>query len=414
MQACLPSDEDARLDALRRYDVLDTPTEAQYDDITRLVAEICEAPVALITLIDRDRQFFKSSVGVNLRETPRDIALCAHALLQRDILIVGDTRDDPRFADNPLVTGEPHLRFYAGALLQTSDGFPLGTLCILDFRPRELTERQITALRVLARNVMTQLELRYALARERRIAEVLQRALLIKPPSESIRGMDVETIYTPAWDEAQVGGDFYDVFPVANHQVALVVGDVSGKGLVAAAHTAKAKFTLRVYLTEGLTPAQALTRLNDYVIETADYDSKGPVTFIALAVAVVDTVTGATLISVGGIEPPLIRRADGAVESIETHGFPVGIEPGVRYEDESVTLAPGDLLLLFTDGVTEARRGGELYGYDAVCNSVRASAGGAPLLEIGGNLLREAQAFAHGNLADDVCILLARRDGPVP
>lgn len=156
-------DEEARLDALYRYNILDTAEEQAFDDITQLVAAICNAPISVVNLIDRDRQWFKSEVGLGVRETPLDISLCAHAILQPGLFVVADTLQDERFAHNPLVTGEPHLRFYAGVQLESSDGLPLGTLCVLDDKPRELTETQKNALRVLGRQVMSLLELRRTL-----------------------------------------------------------------------------------------------------------------------------------------------------------------------------------------------------------------------------------------------------------
>lgn len=159
---CSPEYEQQRLQALTDYQILDTPEESAFDEIVEVVSIICEAPIAVINFIDRDRQWFKSEKGLGVRETPLDISICAHAILQPGLFIVPDTTRDPRFAANPLVTGEPHLRFYAGALLQSQDGYPLGTLCVLDYRPRELTERQCFALQALANQVMAHLELMQA------------------------------------------------------------------------------------------------------------------------------------------------------------------------------------------------------------------------------------------------------------
>jgi GAF domain-containing protein len=152
--------EKQRLKVLWQYEVLDTVPEEMFDDLTELAARICEAPIALISLVDEDRQWFKSKVGVTLKETSRDISFCAHAIKQDDLFIVPDATKDWRFAQNPLVVSEPRIRFYAGAPLITPDGHALGTLCVLDQVPRELRGDQQQALRVLARHVMTQLELR--------------------------------------------------------------------------------------------------------------------------------------------------------------------------------------------------------------------------------------------------------------
>ncbi|OXS15882.1 GGDEF domain-containing protein [Zobellella denitrificans] len=151
--------EQQRLAVLSRYHILDTPPEPAFDDITRLAAHLCNAPVAVINFIDEERQWFKSEIGLGVRETPLDISICVHALLEQELLVVPDTRQDPRFASNPLVTGEPYLRFYAGALLRTPEGLPLGTLCVLDYLPRTLTEEQLALLQALARQVMRLLEL---------------------------------------------------------------------------------------------------------------------------------------------------------------------------------------------------------------------------------------------------------------
>ncbi|MES2289836.1 MAG: PAS domain S-box protein [Pseudomonadota bacterium] len=155
--------ESRRLAALARYDILDTPVERAFDEVAELAAQICETPIAVVNLIGEGRQFFKAEVGLGVRETPLETSFCAKAILEEDFLIVPDATRDPRFNCNPLVTGEAGLRFYAGALLKTAEGLPIGTLCVLDTRPRDLTLLQQQALKVLGRQVMAQLELRLAL-----------------------------------------------------------------------------------------------------------------------------------------------------------------------------------------------------------------------------------------------------------
>jgi two-component sensor histidine kinase len=167
MKADLHRQEAARLAALRRYDILDTPREADFDDVVEVLAAVCDAPISVINLIDADRQWFKAEVGLGVRETPLEPSICAHAILQPGLFVVPDTLRDPRFVDNCLVTGDPHLRFYAGALLESEEGLPLGTLCVLDYKPRELDDRQKRTIQLMARQVMRQIELRRALATER-------------------------------------------------------------------------------------------------------------------------------------------------------------------------------------------------------------------------------------------------------
>jgi len=160
MTAPLPKNETKRIKVLWQYDILDTVPEEVFDELADLAAHICGAPIALITLVDENRQWFKAKVGVGLNETGRDVSLCAHAILQEGLFIIPDTTLDERFNKNPLVTTSPKIRFYAGAPLVSPDGFALGTLCVLDQVPRNLTDDQRQALRILARHVMTQLELR--------------------------------------------------------------------------------------------------------------------------------------------------------------------------------------------------------------------------------------------------------------
>ncbi len=182
MKSPLPKSEAARLDALRQYQILDTDSERAFDDLTLLASHICGTPIALISLVDAHRQWFKSKVGLTAAETSRDVAFCAHAIMQRDILVIPDALADERFANNPLVISDPKIRFYAGVPLITHQGHALGTLCVLHTEPRELSTEQTEALRALARQVMTQLELRRnsaVLARtmtelERRVADEME------------------------------------------------------------------------------------------------------------------------------------------------------------------------------------------------------------------------------------------------
>lgn len=155
-----------RLAALLRYGILDTPPEPEFDNITRVAALVCKAPMAVVNLIADTRQFFKSEIGLGVREMPLDVSLCARAILEPDILVVPDLAGDSRFDCNPLVSGSPHLRFYAGARLDTPEGLPLGTVCVLDYQPRPegLTAEQTEVLRALARQTMAHLELKRTVA----------------------------------------------------------------------------------------------------------------------------------------------------------------------------------------------------------------------------------------------------------
>jgi anti-sigma regulatory factor (Ser/Thr protein kinase) len=156
----MESNEKARVQALRRYKILDTDPEKAFDDLTILASSICNTPMALISVIDSDRQWFKSKVGVDLRETPLEVSFCAVAIKQPNLFVVPDASKDPRFSSNPFVVSDPKVRFYAGAPYSSSDGHPLGTLCVIDIVPRELTPSQEAALLALSRQVQAQFELR--------------------------------------------------------------------------------------------------------------------------------------------------------------------------------------------------------------------------------------------------------------
>src|SRR5215813_15170804 len=175
-EAGMEMNEKARVQALYRYKILDTDPEKAFDDLTILAAHICQTPVALISLIDSQRQWFKSRVGIDITETPREVSFCAVAIQQPNLFIVPDATKDPRFSANPFVVSDPKVRFYAGAPFTSSDGHPLGTLCVVDVVPRELTSSQQDALLALSRQVQAQFELRKNLMELRTALEERDRA----------------------------------------------------------------------------------------------------------------------------------------------------------------------------------------------------------------------------------------------
>lgn len=219
-----PWTESDRLAALRRYRILDTPREPDFDDLVLLATRACRTPIALISLIEEHRQWFKAEVGLGLQETPLDRSICLGVILRRGLTVVPDLREDPRFANNPLVSGAPHLRFYAGAVLETPDGLPLGALCVLDDMPRNLTEDQAFTLGTLARQVMSQLELRRAiaerdeaLATSRRIEQ--RQALLVRELHHRVKNT-LATVQALVGATARSAGSFKEFYRSFSNRIA--------------------------------------------------------------------------------------------------------------------------------------------------------------------------------------------------
>ncbi len=236
MKAPLPPNEVQRLETLRGYDILDTPPEQVFDALTQLAAHVCQVPIALVSLVDEHRQWFKSKLGLGVSETSRDLAFCAHAILQPDeVLEVRDAQLDARFADNPLVTGDPNIRFYAGAPLVTSDGHALGTLCVIDRIPRTLSTEQQTALRAVTHAVITQLDLRRILATQRRVEQELLHAKQALVTANAWQG----TILDSA-DVAIIATDPHGVIQTFNRAAERMLGyravDVVGKTTLGIIH----------------------------------------------------------------------------------------------------------------------------------------------------------------------------------
>jgi sigma-B regulation protein RsbU (phosphoserine phosphatase) len=382
----IPRDEVARLQAVRRYDILDTPPDGAFDRIAALAARYFDVPIATVTIVDEDRIWFKATYGVEVIQIGRDPGLCASAILTADPMALPDATKDPQAWNNPLVRGEFGLRFYAAAPIITSDGHNLGTVNVIDKAPREVTAAELQTLADLASIVVDELELRLSarreLATERRrrdevqrekrkaeeIAHTLQQTLL-PPRMPRIPGLEVAAFYHPA-PAQDVGGDFYDVFPLGDGRWAVTIGDVSGKGVLAAALTSLTRYALRGAAIQTADPSAVLAALNEMI--AIDQHGRSEPRYCTAIFAVLEGI-GETdadgtpsavrvRLSSGGHPPAVVCRVDGRLERVTDHGPMLGWFTGTRYPTSEFVLRSGDAMLLYTDGITDTRRYGLRFG----------------------------------------------------
>jgi len=405
----IPGHERERLAAVQRYDVLDTPPDGAFDRITALAARLLKVPVAIVSIVDADRIWFKSHHGLDVDQVDREPGLCASAILQDGPWLVNDAQVDPRTLANPLVSGEMGVGFYARVPLSTHDGYNLGTLCVLDLQPRELTAEQVATLSDLAALVMDELELRLSARRSvsleaelrhsaQQIASILQESLL-PPHLPAIAGLDMAARYHVAYND-QVGGDFYDVF-ARSTAAPWWSGDAVGKGAKAAALTGTARWTLRTVAMAAWTPAEAISRLNAVLVLAHD----DPERYVTLALGEIRPGDGGAIVTMalGGHPHPLLLRTDGAVERVGRAGPLVGWQAEAEFHDVSVALRPGEVMVMFTDGLLEAIAGrGE--SDDSAVQQVLSPLAGATAGEVADAL----DAALGRNVSDDAAFLVIR------
>ncbi|MFJ6722628.1 MULTISPECIES: PP2C family protein-serine/threonine phosphatase [unclassified Streptomyces] len=422
-------EEAARMDAVRRYDILDTPPDGAFDRVAAMAARLFKVPVASVTIVDEDRIWFKAAHGLEgVSEIGREPGLCGSAILADDTLVIPDTLTDPVAFNNGLVTGPMGVRFYAAAPIITHDGHRLGTVNILDTKPRLITEDDTATLADLAAIVLDELEMRLAALnalrteQERRIeqeearqradqdknaiqafASTLQRTLL-PPALPVVPGLELACHYATASPQ-NVGGDFYDVFPLGGKRWAFFLGDVCGKGPEAAALTSLTRYTLRAAALIDPDPDIVLTSLNTALL----LDPAVGTRFCTAVFGVLEpheregfTVTVAT----GGHPPAYHLRASGAVEAVQPKGgMLIGALDGAHFASLTVHLAPGEGLLLYTDGLTEARTlGGDMIGEEGLTRFLAARTGPVSAAAVIGDTVDLIDAMPHG-AGDDVALL---------
>ncbi|MBX7205424.1 MAG: GAF domain-containing sensor histidine kinase [Bacteroidia bacterium] len=223
ISAALPANERERLEELRRYEILDTGSEKDLEEIVQLASTICQTPISLVSLIDENRQWFKARTGLDVPETGRDVAFCSHVLLEKDVMVVENALEDVRFADNPLVTSDPNIRFYAGAPLVTPGGFKLGTLCIIDKQPRKLNEQQLFALKTLSKQVIQHFELSLQNKKLNKLNEFQNRMLSILSHDMRNPLVGIDGLLTMMTEGDISREDFQNIMADASGQVKMVL-----------------------------------------------------------------------------------------------------------------------------------------------------------------------------------------------
>ena len=361
----LPENEERRLAALRALKILDTPAEERFDHIVRLVIELFDVPIAYIALVDENRQWFKSSCGLSVSETTREISFCGHAILGDEALIITDSLLDARFSDNPQVTGDPHIRFYAGYPLAIDGTYNVGTLCLADSKPREMLERDRSLLRRLAAIAQRELTLVDTIALQQQLLETrnaldeTQRRLMaelaeasqyveatLPPPIVGEVGAD--WIRIPC---SQLGGDAFGYEWLDEHHFAMYLLDVSGHGVGAALLSTSVVNLIRSRAladTDFADPAAVLTALND----AFPMEEHGGM-FFTMWYGVYDKRSRSLRYSSAGHPPAILLAPRTQAYKLGTPALVIGAMAGTAYENAACAVDGPAELFLYSDGAYE-------------------------------------------------------------
>ncbi len=407
----IPPDEEQRLEDLRQLDLMLTTAEAEFDAVTAELARIFEVPGVSLAFIDRDTQHYKSAVGLpppfaETRTEPRELSVCSHVVGNNDMLVVEDLQADERFRDNPVVV-ETGVRFYAGTPLRADSGRAVGSLCIVDTRPRSITQREAQLLRMLATGVMAQVKLKSASRRlvqhTRQVDRDLHEAVLVQrsllPPAVVTRaGWQIRHLYCPA---ERLCGDFLDIYDRPDGRIALIVADVSGHGAPAALMAAMTKLAFLRVAGEAATPGDLLTALQHELVGMTPPDR-----FITALAAIFDPADRSITLASAGHPSPLLIADAGVTEFPLSSGMVLLVMPEFTYEPgQRHRLAPGDRLLIYTDGATEVFDGdGAMLDRPGLARLVAETAH-RPRDEFLPALFDRVRAHAVPRLQDDVALL---------
>ena len=386
----LDLDEEARLSALEELHVLDTAPEERFDRLTRLARRLFGVDVALVTLLDRDRQWFKavSGDGIDVQEIPRTLSFCDTTVREDASLVVEDLSADDRFRSNPLVAMDAGVRFYAGFPLHAPGGQPVGTLCLLHRAPRGFSDAELETLQDLAAYVQQELGVREEYER----AAAVQRGLL---PREvpALPGYQIAGACRPA---RAVGGDFFDWHPVSDG-IGFTVADVMGKGFAGAIMMA----SVRAVLRSAWQQSSASCAL-DSAQQVLESDLQETGTFVTMFHARLCPAEGRVRFADAGHGLTVVARADGSIDRVASTGMPLGAWPGSTWEEHELHLQPGDVMVSVSDGVLDLYDG-TLAALDEVAALVRGSRDAQEAVD------RVVRVARRQELTDDVTVLVVCR-----
>lgn len=362
-ESLIPPNEAERMELLHQLDILDTEAEEIYDGIVYIASQICHVPVSTITFVDHDRQWYKSAIGTNQKENPRVVSFCARTILGKDIMEIPDSRKDERFRDNPLVTSDPYVIFYAAVPLELKDGLNVGALCVIDHKPNKLTEEQIKTLRYLGLQVTKLLELRLKnvllLKKQKALNEDLDAASTIQksflPPSFfQLGGFQIASLWNPAH---LLGGDIFNVIK-AKEKIIFYMIDVSGHDVPSALVTVSVSQFIYQHVNScaSLSPKGIIKALNDeYPLERFDR-------YFTIFCLVIDPLKGHFKYSSAAHPPAIILKKNG-IKLLEMRGTVIGLKADVPFEEGEGVLEEGDKVFLYTDGIPELKnQAGEEFG----------------------------------------------------
>lgn len=409
-EPALPLNESERLELLHQLHILDTESEEIYDGIAYIASKICEVPISTISLIDHDRQWFKSIIGGDLTETPRIYSFCAHTILGNEILEVTDSHNDERFKENPYVLGEPYVRFYAGIPLELKNGLNVGTLCVVDNKPRKLTEDQLKILHYLSLQVTKLLESRLkniellqkqkALDADLNAASQIQKSFLPLSPLDC-KGLKIASIWKPA---NNLGGDIYNIIK-SKEKIIFYIVDVCGHDVPSALVTVSISqfFHQHIQSSKGLSPKDIMLALNDeFPLERFDR-------FFTICYLIVDPTSGHLKYSCAAHPPAIILKKRGGIKILDKQGPLIGFNKTLQFEEGEEILESGDKVFLYTDGIIELKNSaGEQFGIEKF-NSLLEKLRSEPIDTIIDEVSKTLKEY-NSNFQDDVSLLAFEKE----